>query len=84
MAAVRWGSGREAMLLPLVAVILSDTAQYYSGRAFGRRQLSPALSPKKTVEGAVGGFAIGAAAFTALAAAWWLPTPIALRARGGA
>jgi phosphatidate cytidylyltransferase len=79
LAAVRWGWGREAMLLPVVSVILSDTAQYYCGRTFGRRPLSPALSPKKTIEGAVGGLVIGAAAFAAIAAAWWPPTPLPLR-----
>ena len=32
-----------------------DTFAYFSGRLFGRHKLCPALSPKKTVEGAVGG-----------------------------
>jgi phosphatidate cytidylyltransferase len=84
IAAVRWDAGREAMLLPVASVIVSDTAQYYCGRAFGRRPLSPALSPKKTIEGAVGGLVIGAAGFAAMAAAWWPPTPVALRLAVGA
>ena len=46
----------------MLTVIVSDTAQYYTGRAFGRRPLAPAISPKKTIEGAVGGFVFGAAA----------------------
>jgi phosphatidate cytidylyltransferase len=41
------------VLLALVAV--SDSAQYYAGRAFGRRKLAPSVSPAKTVEGALGG-----------------------------
>jgi len=35
----------------------SDTLAYFTGRLFGRHRLSPALSPKKTVEGALGGVA---------------------------
>ncbi|HEX6463431.1 MAG TPA: phosphatidate cytidylyltransferase [Vicinamibacterales bacterium] len=47
--------GRWLVLLLLVTIVVSDSAQYYTGRAFGRRQLSPSISPKKTVEGALGG-----------------------------
>ena len=79
LMAVRWSWGREVMLLPIAAVIVSDTAQYYTGRTLGRRQLAPALSPKKTIEGALGGIVIGTAAFTALTAWVWPQTPVALR-----
>ncbi len=37
----------------------SDTGAYYAGRKFGRRKLCPAISPGKTVAGAVGGLLIG-------------------------
>ncbi|WP_136810606.1 phosphatidate cytidylyltransferase [Desulfosediminicola flagellatus] len=33
----------------------SDSGAYYFGRTFGKRKLSPHISPKKTVEGALGG-----------------------------
>src|SRR5688572_24268314 len=46
--------GARATLLLIATVIVSDSAQYYSGRTFGRRPLAPAISPKKTVEGALG------------------------------
>lgn len=35
----------------------SDSMAYFTGRLLGRHRLSPALSPKKTVEGALGGVA---------------------------
>jgi phosphatidate cytidylyltransferase len=71
--------GREALFLLMLTVMVSDTAQYYSGRVFGRRVLAPTISPKKTVEGAFGGFVAGGA-LMAVVGAWWLPdAPLALR-----
>jgi phosphatidate cytidylyltransferase len=64
IAAVRVDGGREAVLLLLVTIVVSDSAQYYSGRAFGRVPLAPAISPKKTREGAIGGFVFGTATMT--------------------
>jgi phosphatidate cytidylyltransferase len=83
MAALRAQHGREALFLLLLTVIVSDTAQYYSGRLFGRRPLAPAISPKKTVEGAIGGFIFGALLLM-IVGAWWAPSlPIGLRAALG-
>jgi len=65
-------AGREAVMLLLLTVVVSDSAQYFAGRWFGRHRLSPAISPKKTVEGALGGFIVAPAAM-AVAARWWLP-----------
>lgn len=82
--AIREMWGREALLLLMLSVAVSDTAQYYSGRRFGRRHLAPAISPKKTIEGAIGGFAAGAVVMM-LAGWFWLPiAPWWLRALLGA
>ena len=62
--------GREVLLLGLLVVWISDTAQFYVGSALGRRRLAPTISPKKSVEGAVGGFVAGIAAMIALGRLW--------------
>jgi len=53
--------GVSAVLFVLGVVWMGDTAAYYIGTAFGTTPLAPAVSPKKTVEGALGGF-VGAVA----------------------
>ena len=53
--------GPLALLVPFLVVVVSDSAQYYGGRTFGRRPLAPRISPKKTVEGALVGMAAAAA-----------------------
>jgi len=72
LAATRWNLGREAALLLIVTVAISDSLQYYSGRTFGRHLLAPVVSPKKTIEGAIGGF-VGATLSVAVIGHWWLP-----------
>jgi len=64
LAAVHAFGGREVVLLLMLTIVVSDSAQYYCGRAFGRRPLAPAISPKKTVEGAIGGLLFGTLAMT--------------------
>lgn len=49
------GLHRVWLLMPFVLSFSCDTFAYLTGRAFGRQKLAPAVSPKKTVEGAVGG-----------------------------
>ena len=76
IAAVRAGAGRNAVLLLIVTLVVSDSAQYYTGRAFGRVPLAPTISPKKTREGAVGGIVFGTAAMTA--GGWYVFAPASL------
>ena len=47
--------GPFLVLLPLVAAWGSDTCALFAGILFGKHKLAPVVSPKKTVEGAVGG-----------------------------
>ena len=49
-------SGRALLLLGAV-VFLGDTGAYFTGRFLGRHKLYPSVSPKKTIEGALGGVA---------------------------
>jgi phosphatidate cytidylyltransferase len=64
IAAVHALAGRGAVLLLILTISVSDSAQFYCGRAFGRRPLAPAISPKKTLEGAIGGLLFGTLTMT--------------------
>jgi phosphatidate cytidylyltransferase len=52
--------GREGprhLLFVLVVIWASDTVAYFAGRAIGKHPFAPHLSPKKTWEGSIAGFA---------------------------
>ena len=72
LAAVQGLGGPRATLLLVATIVVSDSGQYYTGRAFGRRPLAPAISPKKTIEGAAGGLVL-ATSFMTLAGPWVFP-----------
>jgi phosphatidate cytidylyltransferase len=59
LAALHISSGWRTTLLLIATVVVSDSLQFYSGRLFGRHALAPAISPKKTIEGAIGGVIAG-------------------------
>jgi phosphatidate cytidylyltransferase len=71
LTALRESEGPPALFLLMLTIIVSDTAQYYTGRLVGRTPLAPVVSPKKTIEGALGGLVFGAVVFAG-AGAWWL------------
>jgi phosphatidate cytidylyltransferase len=51
-------NNKLGILLILVAIggsMLCDSGAYFVGRAYGKKKLSPAISPGKTVEGLIGG-----------------------------
>jgi len=43
------------LIFMLAGTWAADTFAYFVGRAFGRRKVAPVLSPKKTLEGLIGG-----------------------------
>ncbi len=56
------GAGLGHAVCALVTVWATDTGAFFFGSAFGRHRLLPAVSPKKSVEGAVFGLVAGVAA----------------------
>lgn len=59
----------------LTVVWSADTGAYLIGRRLGRRKLAPLISPRKSVEGLIGGL-LTATALGAAAAATWLDAPL--------
>lgn len=52
-------AGGEWILLVLLSIWVCDTAAYLVGSRLGRHKLAPAISPNKSIEGAIGGIAGG-------------------------
>lgn len=48
-------SGRVYLIILFLAIWAADTGAYFAGKAFGRHALAPRISPKKSIEGLVGG-----------------------------
>jgi phosphatidate cytidylyltransferase len=51
----------------VLVVAFNDIGGYFVGRSFGRRPMAPQISPRKTVEGFIGGLVAGAVVATVLA-----------------
>jgi phosphatidate cytidylyltransferase len=60
-------------LLALLVTWMSDTFAYLVGRSIGRKPLMPRVSPRKTVEGAIGGLIAAGIAATLVAGVCELP-----------
>lgn len=59
------------VVLALMLAWFADTGGYFAGRFLGKRKLYEAVSPKKTIEGAIGGLA-GSVFGAVLASVWYL------------
>ncbi len=70
--------GPWLVLTVVMIVALADIGAYFTGRAFGKHKLAPAVSPGKTWEGVLGGM-VSVAVFVAVLGIWrefdvqWLP-----------
>lgn len=51
-------TGRYFIMLPFVVAFLTDIGGYFVGVTLGKHKLCPIISPKKTVEGLVGGIVL--------------------------
>ncbi|MBS2013760.1 MAG: phosphatidate cytidylyltransferase [Deltaproteobacteria bacterium] len=66
-------SGPGFVIVTIMFAWFADTGGYFAGRFLGKHKLYEAVSPKKTIEGALGGLA-GSVLGAVLAHFWFLPT----------
>ena len=56
-------NGVFLLYLTFIGPFLTDAFAYFTGMLFGKHKLLPAISPKKTVEGSIGGTVFGSASY---------------------
>ncbi|WP_028043776.1 phosphatidate cytidylyltransferase [Candidatus Stoquefichus massiliensis] len=70
--------GFEYILILALATFGTDTGAYFTGMFFGKHKLNPRLSPKKTIEGSLGGMLLGTVLSVAYGAYIQVNIPISL------
>lgn len=65
--------GPQWLFLALALAFSSDTLAYFAGRGFGKHKLYEAVSPKKTIEGSIGGLFGGVIAMVGMGHYWLAP-----------
>lgn len=55
LAGIRSEHSAYTVLLPFLFAWITDSGAYFTGCSIGKHKLAPQLSPKKTIEGSVGG-----------------------------
>jgi phosphatidate cytidylyltransferase len=76
LAVLRRDTGSDGpgyVVMTLMFAWWGDTGGYFAGRYLGKHKLYEAVSPKKTIEGAVGGL-LGSIAGALCASLWYLPS----------
>ena len=76
VVAIQRTVGAEFVLVLMLLIWGADTGAYFSGRAWGRNRLSPAVSPGKSWEGVFGGLLVSVV--VALVASYWLELSMSL------
>jgi phosphatidate cytidylyltransferase len=76
-------NGWMRVVIFLLAVMGNDTGGLFVGMLFGHHKMAPAISPKKTWEGAAGGLVVAmilasVAAFFLLDGRWWVGTAVGI------
>lgn len=73
--------GQYTYLLVFVGAWITDTFAYFTGRILGKHKLIPDVSPKKTVEGSIGGivFCVGSFLMFGLILDKWVGVSVPIR-----
>ena len=69
-------NGLLYLILIIISCFITDTGAYFVGRAWGKHKLAPVISPKKTIEGFIGGIVVNILVY--LIVGFVLPAPVSL------
>ena len=69
-------TGLTWLFLTLVLTWSADSGAYFAGRAFGKNKLFERVSPKKTIEGVIGGVILSTIVSYFFCATWLPMVPV--------